>query len=427
MPGFKRNSRNRKRSKIQIDSNVPKVLVIVLIIVIVIFSAILLGKQRIREIEIAKRQEDVDKILYDLFNETKDYDDFEASDFDLPDKVINIVSIGDILCETELYESSYSKSNQKYDFDNIFSDTKSYIENADFAIASLETNFVDGERLSGAGKYNAPIEFLDSIKNLGIDLINTANNHSFDYGVKGINSTIDNLSTRGIESVGTYKTEEESSKVLIKDIGGIKIAFLSYTYGSNVNNKELKDNQYALNITDKEKMLSDINKARDEEADFVFLLMHWGDVDSSKINAEQQELTDFLFENGADFILGTHPASIQPMEIRENTEGKNIFIAYSTGNYISASKYINSNIEMILDIEITKYPETGATKLTKVTYKPLYLLDRGKKAEQRYKLLDVRKEIDRFERDNVNNLTQDEFYELLKASITIDNLIYDKE
>lgn len=426
MSGFKRNSRSRKRIEIKSDSIITKIVIVISIIVIVLSIIILQIKENNKNFEIAKRQEQVSKILYDLYKETKSYEDIDSSDFELPDKVINIVSLGDILCETELYESVYDKTAEKYNFDSIFSDTKSYIEKADLAIASLETNFVDGEKISGAGKYNAPIELLDSIKDLGVDLINTANNHSFDYGLNGINSTINNLKARGIDSVGTYMTEEERDNIFIKDVGGIKIAFLSYTYGSNVNNSILKNNNYALNLIDKEKILNDMNKAKEEGTDFTFLLMHWGEVNSSNINKEQEELTDFLFENGADFILGTHPASIQQMEIRENTDGKNVFIAYSTGNYISASRYTNSNIEMLLDIQLTKYPEKGATKLTKVTYIPVYLLDRGKNAEQRYKLLDIRKEIDSFERDNLNNLSRDEFNELLKASITIDNLIYNR-
>ncbi len=425
MPGFRRNLRTRRRVDIKTPSEIATVIVAISIIVIII-SAIVLGVKQIeRDKEIAKKQEEVDQILYSLFEE-EDYSNIQAQDIDIPDRVVNIVSMGDILCETELYESAYNKQDGTYNFDRIFADTKTYIEEADLAIASLETSFVDGQAYSGRGKYNSPIELLDSIKNLGIDVISTANNHSLDYGINGINSTIDKLQSRGISNVGTYKTQEEKDTILIKEVSGIKIAFLSYTYGSNVSTSELQGNEYALSLIDKEKMAADIQKAKAEGADFTFLLMHWGDVNSSKTNEEQKELASFLFENGADFILGTHPASIQPMEIRQNNQGKNVFIAYSTGNYISASEYTNSNIEMILDIEITKNPKTGETRLTKVTYTPLYLLDRGKKAEQRYKLLDVKKEIENYESGNTNNITKKEYEELLKALINIDNLIYNK-
>ena len=425
MPGFRRNLRTRRRFEIQTPSQIAIAIVIISLIVIAISGVALSIKQIQRDKEIAKKQQEVEQIIYNLF-ELEDYENIQAQDIEVPDRVVNIVSIGDILCETELYQSAYNSETEQYEFDNIFTDTRSYIENADLALASLETNFIKNQKYSGRGKYNSPLELLDSVKDLGVDVINTANNHSLDYGIAGINATIDELSARGISNVGTYKTQEDKENILIKEIKGIKIAFLAYTYGSNVSTAELKGNEYALSMMNKEQMASDIKKSKTEGADFTFVLMHWGEVNSSKTNEEQKDLANFLFENGADFILGTHPASIQPMEIRQNNEGKNVFIAYSTGNYISASEYTNSNIEMILDIEITKNPKTEETKLSKVTYTPLYLLDRGKKEDQRFKLLDVKKEIQNYELGYTDNITEKEYEELLKALINIDNLIYDK-
>ena len=425
MPGFRRNLRTRRRFDIQTPSGIATAIVAISIVAIIISALVLSVKQIQRDKEIAKKQQEVEQIIYNLF-EAEDYENIQPQEIEVPDTVVNIVSIGDILCETELYESAYNKETGTYDFDSIFTDTKSYIQQADIALASLETNFVEGQKYSGRGKYNSPLELLDSIKKLGIDVINTANNHSLDYGINGINSTIDKLKEREISNVGTYKTQEDKDNILIKEIKGIKIAFLAYTYGSNTSISELNRNEYALSLMEKEKMAADIKKSKTEGADFTFLLMHWGDVNSSKINEEQKELASYLFENGADFILGTHPASIQPMEIRQNSEGKNVFIAYSTGNYISASEYTNSNIEMILDIQITKNPKTQETKLSKVTYTPIYLLDRGKKAEQRYKLVDVKQEIQTYESGYTNNITDKEYEQLLKALINIDNLIYNK-
>lgn len=422
MPGFRRNLRTRRGVSVQIPSRVGKVLVICSIIVIII-SLIALGIKNVQhKQEIAKKQEQINNIIYNLFVD-EDYENVEMLDIEFPNKVINIVSTGDILCEEDLLEAAYNKETGTYEFSNMFSDVKQYVENADITLASLETNFVDGEKYSGRLKYNAPLTLLGAIKDLGIDIINTANNHSLDYGFKGIESTINKIQEAGLENVGTYKTEEESTQILIKDIKGIKIAFLAYTYGITSDEKNLQEAPYALNLIQKEKIIADIQKSKEQGAEFTFVLMHWGDVDSSVQNNEQKELADFLFENGADFILGTHPASIQPMEIRENSKGQNIFIAYSTGNFISSREYKNSNIEMILDIEITKDSKTGETKLTKVTYTPVYLLDRGKNAEQRYKLLDIKKEIEQYENGNTENISQDEYEDILQALIDIDKLI----
>lgn len=422
MPGFRRNLRTRKRIAIKLPSNTAKIIVISSIIAIIICVISLIIKDINHKQEIARKQQEVNNIIYNLFVD-QDYENIEVSNIELPDRIINIVSTGDILCETGILEAAYNKEDNTYDFEDMFSNIKKYVEEADITLSSLETNFVDGENYSGRLKYNAPLELLDTMKNLGIDIINTANNHSLDYGFRGIESTINHIQEAGFENIGTYKTEEDSTQILIKDIKGIKIAFLAYTYGITSNPKNLEESPYSLNIIQKEKMVSDIKKSKEEGADFTFLLMHWGDVDSSVQNDEQKHLADFLFENGADFILGTHPASIQPMEVRENSQGKNIFIAYSTGNFISSREYKNSNIEMILNIEITKEAKTGETKLTKVTYTPVYLLDRGTKAKQRYKLLDIKREIENYEKGNKDNITEKEYEKLLQALIDIDKLI----
>ena len=422
MPGFRRNLRTRRAVVLQSPSRIASIVAICSIIVIIICVIVLGIKNVQHKQEIAKKQEEINNIIYNLFVD-EDYENVEMLDIEFPNKVINIVSTGDILCEEGILEAAYNKESGTYEFSNMFSDVKQYVENADITLASLETNFVDGEEYSGRLKYNAPLTLLDAMKNLGIDIVNTANNHSLDYGFRGIESTINKIKEAGLENVGTYKTEEDSSKILIKDVRGIKIAFLAYTYGITSDEKNLEEAPYSLNLIQKEKIVSDIQKSKEQGAEFTFVLMHWGDVDSSVQNNEQKELADFLFENGADFILGTHPASIQPMEVRENSEGQNIFIAYSTGNFISSREYTNSNIEMILDIEITKDSETGETKLTKVTYTPVYLLDRGKSAEQRYKLLDIKKEIENYENGYTENITEEEYEELLQALIDIDKLI----
>ena len=422
MPGFRRNLRTRRGVNVQLPSKIAGIVVICSILVIIICLIALGIKDAQKKQEIAKKQEEINQIIYNLFVD-EDYENVEMLDIEFPNKVINIVSTGDILCEEGLLEAAYNEEKGTYEFANIFSDVKQYVQNADITLASLETNFVDGEEYSGRIQYNAPLTLLDSMKDMGIDIINTANNHSLDYGFRGIESTINNIHEAGLANVGTYKTQEDSSKILIKDVRGIKIAFLAYTYGITSDEKNLEEAPYALNLIQKEKIVSDIQKSKEQGAEFTFVLMHWGDVDSSVQNEEQKELADFLFENGADFILGTHPASIQPMEVRENSEGQNIFIAYSTGNFISSREYKNSNIEMILDIELTKDSKTGETKLTKVTYTPIYLLDRGKDSEQRYKLLDVKKEIERYENGNTENISEEEYEKLLQALIDIDKLI----
>lgn len=425
MPGFRRNSRTRSRLKIEIPSRMQPVLILVAIAIIIVAVVALITKDVLHKQEIAKKQEEINSIIYNLFEE-ENYEDVEPLDIEMPDKVINIVSIGDVLCETGILEDAYDSETETYDFETMFKGVRKHVSNADLTLASVETNFVDGENYSGRLKYNAPLSLLGELKDMGVDVISNATNHSLDFGFSGIVSTINNIQKLGMDNIGTNKNEEEASKVLIKDIKGIKIAFLSYTYGITSDKKNLEESpEYGLNLINRDKIAADIKKSKEEGADFTFLLMHWGEVEESKQNEEQKDLANFLFENGADFIFGTHPASIQPMEVRLNDKGNSVFIAYSVGNFISSREYKNSNIEMILNIEITKDGETKETRLTKVTYTPVYLLDRGKKAKDRYRLVDIKQEIENYELGG-GNITDKEYERLLQALIDIDKLVYGK-
>jgi len=424
-----RNNRKTKKSL----NIVP--IVTALSVVIIILTGILAYKSYEERNLAAREQNKINERIYVLFEEINEVAknlDSEMSEIELEegkkesqgeDITIKIVSVGDIICETSILEDAYNEETGEYSFSHMFTDIQRYTLDADITLGLLETNFVPDEPISGKGKYNSPKEWGETLRALGIDVLHMASNHSLDYGISGVVSTIDFLEELGFATTGIYKTKADAEKILIKDIKGIKIAFLSYTYGSNVSLSSVPESSYCVNIIEKEKIKKDIEKAKASEVDFVFVHMHWGKIDSGTPNQTQKELADFLFANGADFVLGSHPASLQPMEVRETEGGQNVFIAYSTGNFISATKYTNSNIEMILNIEVTKSEKTGETRLTKVTYVPVYLLDNGKGAEHRYKLLDVQEELKRYESGNTEYISQSTYKMLNDAINTIEKLI----
>ncbi len=423
MSDLRKNKRLRnKKSDLKVNFNIAMLAILISIIVIMVI--ILLAKQNNNK----KAKYDINDELYVLFQEidlaSKNLGTIEEET--QKDTTINIVAVGDILCETPLYESVYDSNTGKYDFSTIFSNVSKYTSEADIAIGLLETNFVEGEAISGTGKYNSPKELGETLKNIGIDVVNTANNHSLDYGPEGVHSTISYLNTLGIDTTGTYSTEKKANEILIKNVKGIKLAFLSYTEDYKNYANQIEENKYVINLIDKEKMKSDIQKAKDEGADYVFVHMHWGNLTSTVQNKSQKEIADFLFESGADFVLGSHPASLQPMETRTTTDNRNIFISYSTGNFISASKYDYSNIEMILNIEISKSGTTGETHLTKVTYTPVFLLDKGENSEDRFVLLDIKEEIEKYE-SNDNGSVSEPIYNKLKQALKDIEILVRKE
>lgn len=197
----------------------------------------------------------------------------------------------------------------------------------------------------------------------------------------------------GILHTGTYKEETDSEEIVVKDVNGIKFAFLSYTYGTNGIPVPSKY-PFCINLIDKDKIKSDLEKAKSLNVDIISVNMHWGAEYRQSPTDEQEDLADFLFENGADLILGSHPHVLEKMEKREITledgSTKDGFLIYSLGNFISGQVKEYTKQSIILDLSITKNHE-GKISIDTIDYYPIYMYkgSSGKK----YKLLDIEKEI----------------------------------
>ena len=112
---------------------------------------------------------------------------------------INITAIGDIMCQNTQYKDAYDSSNDTYDFSYVFSEIKSRFEDSDLTIGNLETTLAGEERkYSGYPTFNTPEQLAKNLKNLGIDVLSTANNHSLDKGYDGLVSTLKFLDEQNI-------------------------------------------------------------------------------------------------------------------------------------------------------------------------------------------------------------------------------------
>ena len=301
------------------------------------------------------------------------------------DTIIRVSAVGDILCGEEMLEDAYDKETKNYDFSHMFQNITGFISRSDIVVGTMETNFTSSA-YSGYGNRNSPREFAQAVKNSGINLVTISTNHSLDYGIEGLKNTKKYLQELGYDTVGDNL---EENAVTIKTVKNVKLAFLSYTYGIENESSKTAKELAAINIFSKEKAKKELEYAK-ENADYIFVLMHWGEAYATTPSKKQEEIADFLVENGANVILGNHPAAIQPMEVRQNSEGENVFIAYSLGNYISSIANDISKIELVLNIELRKSGTDGKVMLSKVDYTPIYVLDNGVGAENRYELIDMK-------------------------------------
>lgn len=336
------------------------------------------------------------------------------------DIIINLVATGDVMCHTTNFNAAYNNETKEYDFTSVFANISKYITKADVAIGNLETTFAGKDRgYTGYPTFNSPSALGVALKNIGIDVLSTANNHSLDKGYTGIVSTLDKLDEIGIDHMGTARSEEEQNKVLVKDVNGIKIAFLSYTYGTN-GIPVPAGKEYSVNLIDKDLILKQINLAKEQNVDIICASMHWGDEYKQKQNKKQEELADYLFQNGVDIIIGNHAHVVEPMEKRkialEDGTEKEVFVVYALGNFISGQTIEHTKSTVILDMNIRKNGENGKITIDSINYIPVYCYDESKKNSNRYELLDIREEIAKYE-NNSEGKVDTSLYQILKSEL----------
>lgn len=335
---------------------------------------------------------------------------------------IHMSAFGDTMCHLTNIKNAYDSSSKNYDFSNVFKNIRKYTENADITIGNLETTFAGNSRgYTGYPTFNAPEILGQNLKDIGVDVLTTANNHCMDKGNSGLVSTLNFLDNYGIAHTGTARNENEQNTILIKDVNGIKIAFLSYTYGTNGITIP-SDKPYSVNLIDKELIKKHIASAKEQNVDVICVSMHWGIEYKLKPNSTQKELANFLFDNGVDIILGSHPHVLEPMEKRTITlnDGttKDGFVIYSLGNFVSGQIYANTKSTVILDIQITKNSE-GKISIDSVKYTPVYLYDKGatSKSRTRYTLIDINQAIKDYESGKDNSISKT-LYDTLKDELS---------
>lgn len=304
----------------------------------------------------------------------------------IEDVTITLSATGDIMFHPSQIDGAYDKLSNSYDFRKSFKYVKNIFEDADIAIANFEGTTAGDEvyAYQGYPLFNAPDEVLDAIKEAGIDILSTANNHSLDTRKAGIIRTVEEINNRGMDNIGTYVSKPES-RVLIKDVKGIKLGFISYT--EMVNGLESvispEDLDKMVNIIDEEKLIEDINYAKEQNVDVIVAYFHWGNEYARIQNERQEALADMLFKEGVDIILGSHPHVVQPSKTIDY-EGEKKFIIYSMGNFISNQRietltpYGVTNPQytedgVIINIEIEKKGETGEVSIKNIEYIPLWV------------------------------------------------------
>ena len=277
------------------------------------------------------KYDDIKDKAVEIKDKVKDKVSDYKDDYKTKKNVVNITLAGDLLFE----EPFYTAVSKGYSKDKYFSLVKDYFKDDDLSIANMEVVIGNSNMKTSGTGYNfcAPEYVGDLVNTLSFEVLGTANNHSFDRGVDGINSTIDYFKDKtNIKTVGTRKNTDDSFLLYVEK-NNIKFGITAYTYGTNQksnSNRSLinyyKDEKGSLN---KDQIKKDIEELKNN-SDIVIVLMHWGQEFRYEPNKEQKELANYLSELGVDIVVGSHSHNISPIEKINNT-----LVYYSLGNFVS--------------------------------------------------------------------------------------------
>jgi len=297
----------------------------------------------------------------------------------------------------------------------LWDDVRDFYFSSDIVYANLESPIMSSappsyipKSILVQGALNNTPEMFDQIadKGRGINFFSTANNHCLDMGEAGLRETLDFLDGRGCAHVGTARSPEERDRVVMVERRGIKVAFVSFTFGLNTSrlseDKEYLANYIRLNKPDADitPLAKQVEAARASGADAVVALLHWSlEFESYPV----QNIVDMghrLIELGIDVIVGNHPHNIQPMERHayvDTVSGRRRegLILYALGDLLSIHKTLpNSRLACLSRIHIAKGMAGGEAcmRITCLEVLPIYLYVRKVRGQcVDYRVLDFQK------------------------------------
>lgn len=264
----------------------------------------------------------------------------------------------------------------EFNYETCFRYVKPIFEEADLMIGNLELTLSNKGRYKGYPMFRTPDIFAAYLKDAGFDFLTTCNNHSNDGFLYGVNHTIDVLDSLELMHTGTFKNQAERDSlypfIVEKEVDGttFRLAFLNYTYGTNGLDTRAPA---VVNLIDKYQIFKDLEAAKKLAPDMIIAIMHWGKEYKLDEHKKQVELTNLLWENGVDVVIGAHPHVIEPIKTdtiwnADSTDYRDVLVAYSLGNFISNQYRPNTDIGLIFELELEKNSVTNKTKIANHDY-----------------------------------------------------------
>ena len=226
--------------------------------------------------------------------------------------------------ETFDYDTSLNAYYENYGADYFLQNVKDIFSADDLTIANFEGTLTDSdEREDKTFAFKAPASYASILTGGSVEAVNTANNHSHDYGDQSFNDTLAALDDAGIVHFGYDETA-------VMDVKGIKVGLVGIyeLYDHLEREQQLKDN---------------IAKVKADGAQLIVVIFHWGNETETVPDSNQTTLGRIAIDEGADLVCGHHPHVLQGIE---TYKGKNI--VYSLGNFCFGGNSSPSDMDTMI-------------------------------------------------------------------------------
>lgn len=289
--------------------------------------------------------------------------------------VIHFAAAGDM----NITDNVVASGGNEGDYSLPFLDVAHLLSGADIAAMNFEGNLCDAPY---GNTKSAPQSLAKAISNMGVDMLQLANSYTIHFGMHGLATTINAVHAAGMEPLGVYASQadfKESKGYTIRNVQGVKIAFVAFTKGmnglalpaGNENCVNLLYTDYASTYQqiNTDGITSILEAAEKEKPDITVAMLHWGSEYNDTVSDSQETIKNLMLENGVDIILGTHAHYLHKMEFNQEN---GTFVAYSLGDFFGDAQRSGSEYSVVLDLEITKDHETGETKVTNFSCTPIF-------------------------------------------------------
>ncbi|MEY4371412.1 MAG: poly-gamma-glutamate synthesis protein involved in capsule biosynthesis [Actinomycetota bacterium] len=256
----------------------------------------------------------------------------QGDDPPAPLRSFTLAATGDVIAHNAVNQRALlNGGGTSYDYRPMFAELRPYLEAADLAICNLEGPIAPaGIRYSGYPSFATPVAMAQSLRDAGFDRCSTANNHTIDKGLAGIDTTLDAFDAAGLGHSGTARTPEEAIAPIL-DVNGVRVAHLAYTYGYNGRLRPRGWEPWRTNFITASRVIADAQDARVRGAEVVIVSFHWGQEYRQQPTIAQLNVAKAVTSAGVvDLIIGHHAHVLQPIRKINGT-----WVAFGLGNIVS--------------------------------------------------------------------------------------------